>query len=193
MINYLELPNIKTQNCFHESGLQIINEFIIKSKTLHENIMAFKTLNILFTDNFIDNLKILPFEIASCAIFYKNSTYIADEAHIDYYNNNIVSWAINWIIHGDTETKMIWHEHDKDTNFKVSKTPAKTSYLSYSPDLKQLDFLELNNNAMLVRTDIPHSIVTNKVRVSISLRANEKDRTISWKEALFKFQNHTYE
>jgi hypothetical protein len=91
-------------------------------------------------------------------------------------------WAINWILNCP-QSAMIWYE--PISSGKVSKTHAGTAYQTWTPqDCKEISRVKIGELPVLVKNDIPHSVInlSNSVRWCVSIRTKNPMSWVNAKE-----------
>jgi hypothetical protein len=136
----------------------------------HDEIMEY------FTKEWIEYMKSLGLEIDNAFVFLRKPGNKAP-AHIDCLSNtkDIYSIAINWVLNDNTESYHAWYRTPEGEEEPPMYTTGhyKGHYLINYQDISKLTEIDrcyIGQTPVMVRTNIPHNIIHNDIRWSVSVR-----------------------
>lgn len=144
----------------------------------------------MFNSEWLNYMKSIGVPIDYVMLFYRIPKVYSRIAHVDVNGNKnpitYVPYAINWVIEGQ-DSEMKWYNLPEEHQ-NVKYTMANTPYLDWPIyKLNEIDSANIQNSFTLVRTDIPHCVLTNeKPRWSISTRSLSLD---TWDNAVNHFRS----
>jgi len=153
-------------------------------------------INEYFTKDWLNYMKANGLELDVAFAVYRKAGAQAP-AHIDCLSNtkNIYSIAINWVLNDNNESYHVWYqvpESEEEPPMWTTGHYKGHSLINYEnvEFLTEIDRCYIQQNPVLVRTDIPHNIINNDVRWSISARFKVPNYTpvdgqdITWEEQI---------
>jgi len=113
-------------------------------------------------------------------------------AHIDLKGTGDPAWfGINWILSG-RDSQMVWFDLPKNySKADIKFTQAGTPFSAFNvASLTEVDRCQITDKPVLVRTDIPHSIIVDQEpRISISVRPfSSLDAKCNWDKSVDFFR-----
>jgi hypothetical protein len=185
------------EHCWHKLRLRntqnaIREDWVFPTVTGDYGIWKILATDML-TPEWINYLQTIGINIESLMLFYRGQNIKNNDAHVDIsmpYTPTIkyVAGGLNFVLQGNGSS-MIWYETPKEYK-ELQFTKANTPYLSWLiSDLVETDRAEIGNELVLVRTNVPHSIIMgNEPRWCISVRPINAG-SISWEYLVNHFRS----
>ena len=177
-------------NCWYSLNIDFSNalrkDWEWKVPDLKKSNIQFESSRI-FNTEWLSYMNSIGIPISHSLLFYRIPNGDPLRAHVDTYpkdysskdqidinekNYTLIPYALNWVFEGE-DSEMKWYNlPDKFPDTKLSMTNAQ--YIDYSvSDLEEIDNTNIQNYFTLVRTDVPHTVITHeKSRWAISIRSS---------------------
>lgn len=158
-----------------------LNEYYSKRQTLFFDAD-------MFEEAWLNNLNSLGWSFRSGFIFFLPPNWTFPAAHTDHnileQDNNI--FALNWMVYGKA-SEMVWYKPNAEPTHLKNRFGGIQSMWSYDC-LEPIDRTIIDDeNYMIVRTDIPHTVfTTTHPRLVISIRFM---KTPPWDEQVLDLAN----
>lgn len=184
--------------CYYRINIDTTNALkqdLIKDRFGKYSVETFtENVRDLFNKEWMEQLEENVGEIRTVLIFSRPPFYSTDLAHVDLTSILTPVWfSLNWTLTGKSSF-MVWHEppenHLEIKN--VRTTMSNNLFLRWPADsLPIIDRVEVTDQMVLVRTDIPHSItVDSEPRISIAVRPTASGKVgYSWEKAVEFYRN----
>lgn len=140
----------------------------------------------------IEQMESIGAPFTSVILFWRRAGSDHEWAHIDVNAKRYVTTcAINWAYHAPN-SEMIWYRAPPDDvigSKEIHVAPGQTHSLTFKiNDLEEIDRCHITNSPVLVKTNIPHTILVHgENRWSISARFG--GRYQDWDAAVSAFEN----
>lgn len=173
------LLNILMEHCYYKTSLDTTNMYDKNWKYTTSKSWDIQMNIVPITDYFIKYLESYGL-IFDCTLLFHTKLSVAYSAHVDLYGTGeLSSPGLNYVIDGK-DGIMMWY--DTPSSFSnTRKTPAGTDFRKYLiKDLELIESYSIKDELVLVRTDIPHAVVScNEPRTCISVRLKPQ-KHIPW-------------
>lgn len=165
------------EKCYYEMNLwcrNILNKNwkFPSTENLNRNGMFYPFTHEVFDPVWLKYLECLGFHFQKkTLLFYRKPYHKQTTAHIDFYaNGECTVCGLNYIVGGE-DSYMIWYkEPENKKHFEV--TAVQSVYKSFPiNDLEEIERFNINGKITLVKTGIPHTVLSgSKERWCFSLR-----------------------
>lgn len=151
-------------------------------------VIGYKNIEKIINPLWLEYAKNLELNFKGPMVFYRAPYMNTGKAHIDLAPDRltIVPGGFNFVI-GGQDSSMVWYERP-DENITVQFTMTGSPFCEWAQSsLKEIDRYTIKENEIvLVRTDVPHTIeMKSCARTCVSLRLEFQEKFI-W-ETLVKF------
>ena len=143
----------------------------------------------IFKREWLDKLSEQVGKIKNVLIFSRPAHWSTNVSHVDLKNDMTPPWfSLNWTLLGK-DSEMVWHRPPDDyLNCQNLKTTMSNNYnLQWKVDeLEVIERQKITDKLVMVRTDIPHSIIVkSQPRIAIAIRPELSNNSeFSWDMAV---------